>query len=239
MTTNATVIYEKQDDGLAWITLNRPQVLNALDLQMRDELWTALEAVRVDPDVGIVIFRGAGDRAFSAGADINDFGTAPSYLEARRARLERDLWGLFLAMEKPLIAAIQGYALGAGLELSLLCDLRLASEDGRLGLPEVALGYLPTAGGSQTLSRTIGKGRALHLVLSGEPVSAAQALEMGIIQWVVPRAELYRTAEALARRILARPAAAVRLAKAAVVRGQDLPLPDALRLEALLRHALP
>ncbi len=234
MTAETPVLFEK-DGAIAWITLNRPAVLNALDLRMRDELWTALGAVRADPDVGVVILRGAGERAFSAGADLNDFGTAPSFIEARRARLERDLWGLLLAIEKPLIAAIQGYALGAGLELGLLCDLRIASDDARLGLPEVGLAYMPTAGGSQTLPRTIGRGRALHMVLSGEPASAAEALAMGIVQWVVPRAELYEAAAALARRVLARPQTAVRLAKAADVRGADLPLPDALRLEAMLR----
>jgi enoyl-CoA hydratase/carnithine racemase len=167
-----TVIYEKED-GVASVTLNRPRVLNAIDLTMRDELWTLFEAVRLDPDVGVVVFRGAGGRAFSSGADIRDFGSAPSYVEARRARQERDLWRLLLAIEKPLIASLHGHVVGAGLELSLCCDLRIAGESARLGLPELALGYLPAAGGSQTLPRMVGPGRALHMILSGEPVDAA------------------------------------------------------------------
>jgi enoyl-CoA hydratase/carnithine racemase len=205
---------------------------------MRDELWTVLDIIETDGEIGVVVFKGAGERAFSAGADINDFGTAPSYTEARRGRLERDLWGRMARVEKPLVAAIQGFALGAGCELSLLCDLRIASEDARIGLPEVSLGYLPTASGSQTLPRTIGPGRALDMILSGDPIPAQRALEYGIVQWVVPRAELYQRAEALARRLLARPARALALTKRAVVEGLDLPLAGGLRLEAQLRALL-
>jgi enoyl-CoA hydratase len=232
-----TVIYEKED-GVASVTLNRPRVLNAIDLTMRDELWTLFEAVRLDPDVGVVVFRGAGGRAFSSGADIRDFGSAPSYVEARRARQERDLWRLLLAIEKPLIASLHGHVVGAGLELSLCCDLRIAGESARLGLPELALGYLPAAGGSQTLPRMVGPGRALHMILSGEPVDAAAALAAGLVQWVVPDAELAAATAALARRVLARPARALRLAKEAVVGGLDLPLAAGLGLEARLRARL-
>jgi enoyl-CoA hydratase/carnithine racemase len=228
-----TLTFEKQD-GIAWVTLNRPQVLNAVNLQMRDELWTVLDAVSLDPEVGIVIFKGAGERAFSAGADISEFGTAPSYVEARRARHERDLWGRMLAMEKPMIAAIHGWALGAGCEMSLCCDLRVASSDARLGLPEVALGYIPSAGGTQLLPRAIGPGNALYMVLSGEPIDAATALEFGLVEWVVAPESLYVKAAQVARTLLDRPAAAVRAAKQAVVRGLDLSLEDGLRLERRL-----
>lgn len=232
-----TLLYEKQD-RIAWITLNRPRFLNAVNLQMRDELWTAMEAVRIDPDVDVVILKGAGERAFSSGADITEFGTAPSYVEARRARQERDLWGLMLAMEKPLIAAIHGYALGAGCEMSLCCDLRIASEEAVFGLPEVGLGYIPSAGGTQLLPRTIGPGNALFMILQGDPIDSATALDYGLIQWIVPRTELYRKAEAVARQVLARPTAAVRLAKEAVRRGIDMPLGDALQMEARLAASL-
>jgi len=232
--TDPTVLYERRD-RVAWVTFNRPDVLNALNLQARDELWATLDAIELDPEVRVVVFRGAGERAFSAGADISEFGTAPSFDAARRARLERDLWGRIARVEKPLIAAIHGYALGAGCELALLCDLRLASEDARLGLPEVALAYIPTAGGTQTLARTIGRGRALDLILTGEPIPARQALDWGLLHWVGPRDRLYDEAEALARRLLGQPADALRLAKRALVRGLDLPLSDALRLEARLR----
>src|SRR5205814_5641748 len=108
-----------QRDGIAWVTFNRPAVLNALNLRMRDDLWAVLDIVDLDPEIRIVVFNGAGDRAFSAGADISEFGTAPSYVDARRARLERDLWGRLARTAKPLIAAIHGFALGAGFELSL------------------------------------------------------------------------------------------------------------------------
>ena len=166
-----TLLYDVRD-GVAFVTLNRPDVLNALNLAMRDELWAALDAIEADTDVGVVLFRGAGERAFSAGADISEFGTSPSYDAARRARLERDLWGRMLHFDKPMIAAIHGYALGAGCEMTMYCDLRLASDDARLGLPETSLGYLPTAGGSQTLPRFIGQGRALDMILSAEPIGA-------------------------------------------------------------------
>src|SRR3970040_490824 len=129
-----TLLFEKAG-GLTWVTLNRPRTLNAINMRMRDELWDAALAVRDDPDVRVVIFKGAGERAFSAGAGISALGAAPSYVESRRARRQRDLWGLILSLEKPLIAALHGYALGAGITLALCCDLRLASDDARLGLP--------------------------------------------------------------------------------------------------------
>ncbi len=232
-----TILFEKQD-GIAWITLNRPDVLNAVNLTMRDELWTVMEAVRIDPDVGVVVLMGAGERAFSAGADISEFGTAPSYVESRRARRERDLWGLMLAIEKPMIAAIHGYALGAGCEMSLCCDLRIASDDAVFGLPEVNLGYIPSAGGTQLLPRAVGPGNALYMILTGDPIDARTALDYGLVEWVVPRSELRAKAEDVASNVLARPAEAVRLAKQAVVRGADLQLADALLMERRLAAGL-
>src|ERR1044071_3337152 len=179
-----TLLYDVRD-GVAFVTLN---------LAMRDELWAALDAIEADPDVGVVLFSGAGERAYSAGADISEFGTSPSYDAARRARLERDLWGRMLHFDKPMIAAIHGYALGAGCEMTMYCDLRLASDDARFGLPETTLGYLPTAGGSQTLPRFIGQGRALDMILGAEPITAARAFECGLLQWVGSRSELEPTA---------------------------------------------
>jgi enoyl-CoA hydratase/carnithine racemase len=221
-------------DGVAWLTLNRPEVLNAINLQMRDELWVLLEAIAVDDSVKAVVFRGAGDRAFSAGADLTEFGTAPSYTEARRARVERDLWGRLAHFDKPLIAAIHGFALGAGCELALLCDLRIASEDARFGLPETHLGYVPTAGGSQTLPRTAGLTRALDMVLSAEPIDAQRALDYGMLNAVVPRPDLEAAAEAFTRRLVAVPEAAMRATRRAMRDGADLPLRDAIRLERRL-----
>lgn len=228
------LLYEKRDDGVAWVTLNRPEVLNAVNMAMRDELWEVFHALQDDPDVRVAVFRGAGDRAFSSGADITEFGTAPSYIEARRARRERDLWGFLLTVDKPLIAAVHGWALGAGCEMSLLCDLRIASEDARFGLPEVSLGYIPSAGGTQTLSRTIPRGVAMGMILSGDPIDAREALRLGLVNFVVPKDRLYAEAEALATKLLAKPAHALRYAKEAVLKGLDLPLSEGLALEGHL-----
>jgi enoyl-CoA hydratase/carnithine racemase len=231
-----TVLLE-QSDGVACVTLNRPGVLNALNLEMRDDLWSTLDALEADDDVQVIVFRGAG-RAFCSGADISEFGTAPSFVEARRARLERDLWGRLARFEKPMVAAIHGYALGAGCELSLLCDFRIAAEDAMLGLPETHLGYMPTAGGSQTLPRTTGRGRAFDMLLSAEAIPAARALDYGILHAVVARDSLAIETERLARRLGAQPATALRLAKRALFDGRDQPLSAALRLEAALRRRL-
>ncbi len=230
-----TLIYEKAADGIAWLTLNRPDVLNAINMAMRDSLWDTMHAMRDDPDVRVVIFRGAGDRAFSAGADISEFGTAPSYVEARRARRERDLWGFMLSLDRVImIAAIHGYALGAGIELSMCCDIRLASEDARIGLPEVSLGYIPSAGGTQTLPRHVPPGIAMQMIPTGDPIDATTALRYGLVQRVVPRERLYGEAESLAREVLRNGPEAVRLAKRAVLEGAELPLPEALALGARL-----
>ena len=231
------MIYEASDH-IAFLTLNRPDVLNAINLATRDALWLALDAVEADDDVQVVVFRGAGDRAFSAGADLTEFGTAPSYAEARRARLERDLWGRIAHMEKPTVAAVHGYALGAGCELALLCDFRIAAEDARMGLPETHLGYVPTAGGTQTLPRTVGRGRALDMLMSAEPIDAARALDYGLVHQVVAVDALDAAVEALAVRLMAQPVDALRLAKQALVDGAGLPLDAAIRLEARLRSRL-
>jgi len=234
----STLLYDKKH-GIAWVTLNRPETLNAVNLQMRDELWEVLHALREDPEVAVAIFKGAGERAFSAGADISEFGTAPSVVEARRARQERDVWGYMLSIEKPLIAAIHGFALGAGIELSMCCDLRIAAEDARIGLPEVTLGYIPSAGGTQLMPRIVRPGVARGLILSGDAVDAAEALRIGLVHRVVPRDRLYAEAEAVARRLMGLSPLALRLAKTAVTQGLDLPLAEGLNLEAqLARMAL-
>lgn len=232
-----TIIYEKRD-AIAWLTLNRPDVLNAVNLRMRDELWTAFQAVRDDPDVAVLIVKGAGGRGFSAGADISEFGTAPSFVDARRARRERDLWGLMLALDKIIIAAIHGFALGAGLEMSLCCDLRIAAADARLGLPEVSLGYIPSAGGTQLLPRTISPGVAMGMVLSGDAVDAEEAFRLGLVHRVVPRERLYTEAEAWAQKLAARPQPALRYAKEVVTQGLSMTLAEGLALESHLATLL-
>ncbi|MCH7699087.1 MAG: enoyl-CoA hydratase/isomerase family protein [Chloroflexi bacterium] len=227
-----TILYEKEG-GIARLTLNRPEVLNAQNLQMRDELWDAFQAFRDDPDARVLILRGEGS-AFSAGADISDFGTAPSYVESRRARHERDLWDLLLHMRKPTIAAVHGYALGAGCEMALLCDLRVAADDARFGLPEVSLGYIPSAGGTQTLPRTIPPGVAMQMILTGDPIDAREAYRLRLVHRVVPRDELHGAADAWAQTLVERDPRALSYAKDAVVRGLDLSLADGLAFEAAL-----
>ena len=231
------VLADREDDVL-WLTLNRPERLNAVHLEMRDELWTMLELLRVDPTVRACVIRGAGERAFSAGADILEFGTAPSYFEARDARLNRDLWGVMSRLPVPLIAAIHGFAYGAGLEMSMYCDLRVASEDARFALPEVTLGYIPSAGGTQTIARHIGRSDALRMVTTGDPVTATEAYERGLVHAVVPRDQLEATARAWAQRIAGRAQDATRAAKRAVIEGIDMPLEDGLALERRLALAL-
>ena len=225
------ILYEKDQPGIVRLTLNRPEVLNAVNLQMRDELWDALHAFRDDPDARVLIVRGAG-RAFSAGADISEFGGAPSYVEARRARRERDLWGMLLHLPKPVIAAVHGYALGAGCEMALLCDLRVAADDARFGLPEVSLGYIPSAGGTQLLPRVIPPGVARGLVIGGTRIDAAQALAWGLVHEVVPAAALDARVALLAARLAAADPDALASAKAAIRRGLDLPLATAIAVDA-------
>ena len=232
--SDAPVLYDKTGDGIAWVTLNRPDVLNAINMQARDELWEIILAAADDPEVRALIFRGAGEKAFSAGADISEFGTAPSYVEARRARRERDLWWLMMRQEKLLVAAIHGYALGAGIELAMCCDIRIASEDARIGLPETSLGYIPSAGGTQTLPRHVPPGIAMHMILTGEPIDAQTAYGYGLVNRVVPRERLHAEAERMARKIIARSGTSVALMKRAVYEGVEMSLGQAIALESTL-----
>lgn len=228
-----TLIYEKRE-ALAYVTLNRPRHLNAYNIQMRDELLQILEAVRDDDEVRVVIFSGAGEKAFCAGADLSEFLTAPSPVVARQVRLSRDVWGLFLSLPQPLIAALHGYVLGSGLEIALSCDLRVAAEDAQFGFPEVGLGIIPAAGGTQTLPRIVGRPRALEILLTGRRISAREAYDIGLVNRVVPRPELMTTAEALAKKISSYPPQAVKSTKQALIQGLNLRLEDGLKLEQRL-----
>ncbi len=198
------VLFAIDGRGVATITLNRPDRLNAINLAMRDLLWEYLRACRDHPDVRAVCFRGEG-RAFSAGADISEFGTAPSLWAARQARHERDLWGLLLSLEMPLVARLHGFCFGAGLELPLCCDVRVAAADARFALPEVTLGYIPSAGGTQTLPRTIPPGAAADLILTGEAVGTEEALRWGLVDAAVPPEALDAAVEEALGQALANP----------------------------------
>jgi enoyl-CoA hydratase len=228
-----TVIYEKRET-IAYVTLNRPQVLNVFNIQMRDDLYQVLKAIKDDSEVRVAIFKGAGEKAFCAGADLSDFLTAPSPAIARKARWQRDVWGLFLSIPQPLIAAVHGYVLGSGVEIALCCDLRIAATDACFGLPEAGLGIIPAAGGTQTLPRAIGRGRALEMVLANRRMTSTEASRIGLVNQVVPRDHLLPTAEEWATKIASFHPLTVQQAKAAVVRGLDLSLAAGLCLEKRL-----
>jgi len=233
MNTFQTLIYEKKD-SIAYITLNRPKALNVYNIQMRDELYQVLGAVRDDPDVAVAILKGAGDKAFCAGADLTEFLTAPSPIIARQVRWERDVWGLFLSLPQPVIAALHGYVLGDGIEMALCCDIRIASSDAQFGAPEVGLGIIPAAGGTQTLPRMVGRNKALEMLLTGRRLNAQEAYKAGLVNRVVPREELLPTTEEIARKIASYSKMVVRITKQATIRGLDLTLNEGLELEKRL-----
>jgi enoyl-CoA hydratase/carnithine racemase len=231
------IIYEKKGP-VGYITLNRPKALNAYNIRMRDDLFEALGAIRDDSEVRVLVLKGAGEKAFCAGADLTEFLSAPAPVFARTARFERDIWSRFANMKVPFIAAMQGYVLGSGIEMSLYCDIRLCSEDAQFGLPEVTLGIIPAAGGSQTLPRYIGNSRALDILLSGRWIKAGEAKKFKLVNRVVARRELYTEADRLALKIAGFDPRAVSAAKLAVNRGLDLTLAGGLELETRLGAAL-
>ena len=231
-----TIDYQVQE-GVGYVWLNRPSVLNAYNVAMRDELYQVLSAVKEDDEVAVLVLRGRG-RAFCAGADLTEFGTAPSQAIARQVRWQRDIWGSFLELGKPVVCAIHGYCIGSGLEMALLCDLRLATADAVFAMPEAQLGMIPAAGGTQTLPRTLGLSASLELLLTGRRIDAQEALATGLVGRVFPtRDEMDAEVEMLAR-YLASISVAASAAKRAVREGADLPLKAALDLELKLAAQL-
>lgn len=178
------VLFSIDERGVATITLNLPDRLNAINMAMRDLLWEYFRACAEIEDVRVIVFRGEG-RAFSAGADISEFGTAPSVMASRSARHDRDLWWELLSHRCLTVALMHGFCYGAGLELPLLCDVRIAEAGAQFALPEVTLGYIPSACGTQTLTRLVSQGVAAHMIISGEPIDAAAALQWGLVDEVV------------------------------------------------------
>ncbi len=233
MPTFETVLYQKQDT-IAHVVLNRPEVINVYNMKMRDDLYQVLEAVRDDSDVRVVMMSGAGDKGFCAGADLTEFGSAPSQAIARQVRWERDVWGLFLSIRKPLIAALHGYVLGSGVEIAMLCDLRIASSDAVFEMPEVALAMIPAAGGTQTLPSNVGLPRSLEMLLTSRRIDAEEAHRWGLVHRVVPREGLMMEAEDIAKELASRGTEVLAGVKEAVHRGMELPLRDALDLEKRL-----
>ena len=228
-----TLIFEKTA-RIAGVTLNRPEVLNIHNMAMRDDLFEVLSAIREDDEIRVVLFKGAGEKAFCAGADLKEFLTAPPPTAAREVRFDTDLWNLFTQMPQPLIAAVHGYCLGSGIEIALCCDLVIASDDAKFGLPEVGLGIIPAAGGTQTVPRAIGNGLALEMMLTNRWIDAEEALRIGLVNKVLTRDQLLSAARETADRIAAQDPVVVRSAKQAVLRGMDLSLDQGLELERRL-----
>ncbi len=237
MSNFETILYEKKE-GIGYVTLNRPEALNAYSVQMRDDLYEILSAIKDDSDVKVAIFKGAGEKAFCAGADLSEFLTAPPPAAARQVRFDRDVWDLFSKIPQPLIAALHGYVLGSGIEMALFCDIRIASEDAQFGLPEVDLGIIPAAGGTQTLPRTVGRSKAIEMLLTDDWINADEAWRINLVNRVVPRDKLLETAEKMAKRIASYDPMAVLYAKQAVVRGADMTLAEGLNLEKMLKSRL-
>jgi enoyl-CoA hydratase/carnithine racemase len=228
--SSPTVLVEREGH-LAHLVLNRPEVLNAIDNTLGEELGAACEALAKDDDVWVVILRGAGERAFCAGADLKarrDF--TPEQWTAQRQLLRR-MFSQMRAVPQPMIAAVHGFALGGGTELAMLCDFVVAAEDAVFGLTEVSLGIIPGGGGTQNLPRMIGRNRAKELIFSARRIPAHEAKELGLVNHVVPRPELLSRAIALAEEIQRNSPFAVRQAKWAIDRGADLPFEDGLERE--------
>jgi enoyl-CoA hydratase/carnithine racemase len=211
------------------IVFDHPPI-NIYDVATRDALCDVLTGVIADPGARVVVFTAAGDH-FSAGADLKEFGTARSVWAMREARWGRDVWGLLRAVEVPMLASMQGYAVGFGFELALQCDYRLAADDCVVALPEARVGMIPAGGASQTLPRVAGTSAALATILLSERVPAQDALARGFLDEVVPRAELRTRTDELAEQIAARPTNALRAAKALVWAALDVPLAEGLSRE--------
>lgn len=228
-------VVAEAEGPLGIVTINRPKVLNALNHQVIEEVVAALEGFDRDPAVRCLILTGS-ERAFAAGADIGQMAEAGPIEVLADDNFAR--WARLRSLRKPLIAAVSGYALGGGCELALMCDLIVASETAQFGQPEVKLGIIPGAGGTQRWARSVGKVRAMEAVLTGEPIRAAEALRLGLINRVAPAGEHLQEAKRLGRLIAERPPLAVRLAKEAVNQADEISLSAGLELERKLFYLL-
>jgi len=232
------VLLHKEDGGrVAVVSLNRPRVLNAYGIEMRDALYEALLAVRDDPEVRVMVLRGNGP-AFGSGGDLREFGSAPSPYAARSTRWRRDVWGALWSLPKITVAAVHGFVVGGGFEMALLCDHCIAARDARFRLPETGLGMIPGVGGTQTLPRLIGAGRAADLVLTGRWLDAGEARRLGIVARVVAPARLRGAARAWARRVAGLDPALVAALKRAVGDGLEMDVDAGLACERRLAAAL-
>jgi enoyl-CoA hydratase/carnithine racemase len=227
----ANVLYEKKG-AIAYVTVNRPKVLNALNMPTWKDLRTAFEDARDDAAIRGVILTGAGDKAFVAGADISELAHVSAFEAEQSSRFGQDVLDLIENLGKPVIAAVNGFALGGGCETAMACTMRLAVESAKFGQPEVMLGLVPGGGGTQRLPRLIGKGRALHLILSGEMIGAQEAYRIGLVNEIVPVADLITRAEAILKRIAANAPIAVKFALEAANKGMETSQGEGMLLEA-------
>lgn len=225
--------FEPDADGLALITINRPEKLNALNQAVISELGEAFRMAREDASVKALILTGAGEKAFIAGADIAELAKMDAIEAERLSRRGQDVFRTLETMRKPSVAAINGYALGGGLELAMCCTIRIASPNAKLGQPEVKLGIVPGYGATQRLPRLIGRGRALELLLSGEPIDAAEAHRIGLVNALAPQADLIAAAKLWAGKTIANGPLAVALTMESVDTGLDGGLPAGLRFESM------
>lgn len=225
------ILYEKKG-AIAYVTLNRPRVLNALNQRTWQDLRAAFEDARDDADVRGAILTGAGDKAFIAGADIGELAQVTAIEAETSSTFGQGVLNLIENLGKPVVAAINGFALGGGCETAMACTIRLATESAKFGQPEVKLGVLPGGGGTQRLPRLVGKGRALQLILSGEMISAQEAYRIGLVNEVVPAADLIPRAEAILKQIFANAPLAVKYSLEAVNKGLETTQTEGLALEA-------
>jgi enoyl-CoA hydratase/carnithine racemase len=229
--TLANVQYEKKG-AIAYVTVNRPKVLNALNTPTWKDLRTAFEDARDDAAIRGVILTGAGNKAFIAGADISELAHVAAFEAEQSSRFGQDVLDLIENLGKPVIAAVNGFALGGGCETAMACTIRIAVDSAKFGQPEVGLGLVPGGGGTQRLPRLVGKGRALQLILSGETITAQEAYRIGLVNEIVPSAELIGRAEAILKRITTNAPIAVKLSLEAVNKGLETSQGQGLLLEA-------
>ena len=231
---NLLLVKNVEDSPLAVLTVNRPHVLNALNQQTLDELRRALLDLKQDAHVRVVILTGAGDKAFVAGADVNELAVQTPASARDLALAGQHVFDLAENLGKPIVAAVNGYALGGGCELAMACTLRIAADTARFGQPEINLGILPGFAGTQRLPRLVGKGKALELMLTGAPIDATEAARIGLVNRVVPAAALMTEATALAKQIAGRAPVAVGYILDAVNHGGEMPFAQGCRHEAAL-----
>jgi enoyl-CoA hydratase/carnithine racemase len=231
--TLKNVLYEKKG-AIAYVTLNRPKVLNALNQQTWEDLRAAFEDARDDTAARGVIITGAGDKAFIAGEDISELANVTAVEAQKSSSYGQAVLNLIEDLGKPVVAAVNGFALGGGCETAMACTIRVASENAKFGQPEVKLGVIPGGGGTQRLPRLVGKGRALQLILSGEMIGAQEAYRIGLVNEVVPAADLITRAEAILKQIFANAPIAVKFALEVVNKGLETSLAEGLSLEAAL-----